>query len=935
MPVVVAGEHQGYLDEIRISWGDGPLGRGPTGRCLRTGTTQVAHDFTPDPDYKPWLAAANKRGFQCSISLPVRVDDTIDGALMVYATEHGAFDDLARNLLEDLAADLGYGIGRLRTVADLVRATDEAQAQRERLQATFDSQFDPFILLEAVRDDDGTLVDLRYVEANAAAVAYNGLPREKLIGTRLLDLYPGQLENGPLKLYFTAIETSVPVILDDYRYGNERLASDRHYDIRAMRSGDGIALTWRDVTDRHLSSQRLAESQRRYRLLAENSSDVVILSDRGMNLNWVSPSARQAFGLDPALMVGHGADEFIHPDDLPGLRSAVVRSDADGQPARVRYRWRCADGGYRWVEAAGRPIDDDGTGQPGRVVGLRDIDAQVRAEQDLATREEHYRLLAENASDVVWQISPDGGLAWTSPSVTQILGWRPEQILGQPAMDLIHADDRVRAIANREDLIAGRSHEGGGEFRLRRADGSSRWMSLSVRPVPTPTGVVRIVALRDIDDEVAARQRLEFSLEHDLATGLETRRVLLTRIEFHAYHLRRGHEIGALCVGIDSLSQVNEALTHAAGDLVMTTVAARVAAAATRPDLVGRGSGDEFLVILPDLDSGSDAAEEAERIRLAVQGPMHIAGEQISPTVSIGIATGGRDVDAEQLLRDASLAMRKAKNNGRDRWEFADPGLAVEAQRRLSVENEIRRGLREGQFVPWFQPLVSLGEDDVVGYESLIRWVREGDVLLPADFLPIAERSSLINEIDAVALSQSLAVLARLPEPLFVAVNVTASTLTRMPYADMVLAALAESGADPRRLHLEITETMLLNLTRTIPEAMRRLADIGIRWYVDDFGTGYSSISHLRDLPVAGLKLDLSFTRGIGAGDRTSMQLAGALIGLANGLSLDTVAEGVETQAEADYLRTLGWRHAQGWLYGKAQPLPLPDPAPAPAPAER
>ena len=276
---------------------------------------------------------------------------------------------------------------------------------------------------------------------------------------------------------------------------------------------------------------------------------------------------------------------------------------------------------------------------------------------------------------------------------------------------------------------------------------------------------------------------------------------------------------------------------------------------------------------------------------------MTIAEQQVMPTVSIGIADGRADSDPEQLLRDASLALRKAKNNGRDRYEFADAGLAVEAQHRLSLEAEIREGLRDGQFVPWFQPIISLATGRLAGYEALVRWVRPEGVAEPGS---LPRRGRTHGPHPSTSTSPSSAGRCRrwprCPQPLFVAVNVTATTLARTPYADVVIQSLAELGADPARLHLEVTETVLLEPLRAGPRApWSGLAELGVRWYVDDFGTGYSSISHLRDLPVAGLKLDQSFTAGIGAGDATSMQLADALVGLADGLALDTVAEGVET----------------------------------------
>jgi predicted signal transduction protein with EAL and GGDEF domain len=350
-------------------------------------------------------------------------------------------------------------------------------------------------------------------------------------------------------------------------------------------------------------------------------------------------------------------------------------------------------------------------------------------------------------------------------------------------------------------------------------------------------------------------------------------------------------------------------------------VASHVVAAAGSPDAVGRGSGDELVVVLTDLVSGADAADVAERIRLAVQAPVAVGGQTLTPTVSIGIATGGADAKGQQLLRESSLAMRKAKNLGRDQAVFADPSLATEAERRITVEAGIRDALSSTEFEPWFQPIVELAQGRVVGYEALARWMHRDGTLEPADFIAVAARSSLISELDLAMLDPVVQSLTRLPAPLFVGLNVTGQTLARTPYADLVLEALDRHGVDPGRLHLEVTETMLLALDEDVITRMRTLADRGCRWYVDDFGTGYSSISHLRDLPVAGLKLDKSFTDGIEAGDDTSRQLADGLVGLANGLGLDTVAEGVESEAQARYLRTLGWRHGQGWLYGRAVPF--------------
>ena len=922
-PVASAGYEDGYLDELRFSWdAHDPAGGGPTGQAIRTGEVRFAHLHATHPGFDLWRKAALDRGFVSSVALPVRVDGAVEGALMVYATEATAFDAAEIGLLEDLARDLGYGLRRLLGTRELVETTHAAQATSQRLQATLNSLLDPFVLLEAVRDADGTLVDLRYVEANDAAATYNQVRREDFLGRTVLELLPGHLDHGPMGLYVKAIESGEPVILDDFPYFNEVRGEMRRTDLRAVRCGDGIALTWRDVTDRFSAQRRIAESEQRYRLLAENSSDVVYLLDEDRRITWVSPSITQSTGWLPEDLVGRLQSGLVHSEDHARVTEAFTASG--DQPRAVDFRLRQADGTYSWFSATARWATDDAGSVAGLVVGLRDIDAQVAAERELADREERYRLLSENASDVVLQIGSDGRIRWASESISSVLGWPGHDVLGRVATELVHPDDRPDAIAGLLEAETGAGLNG--RMRILREDGTHQWMAVTVHRVQTADANFRIIALRDIQEAVHAQVELEHAIGHDPLTGLATRSATITRLQHLLERLPSDDaSVAVLCVGVDGLKTVNEALTHEAGDHLVAVLATRIAACVDHDDLVGRGTGDEFLVLVPDLADRADASIVAEHVRLAAQGLVLIGAHRLEPTVSIGVASGTRSADAEDLLRDASLAMRQAKANGRNRAEFVDPQLANEAQRRLLVDGAVRDALRDGELVPWFQPIVRLADSGLVGYEALVRWVRpDGSIVEPAAFLPVAERSSLITEIDLAILERAVATLAAADDPLFVAVNVSAATLAEPDYADRVLELLTAAGLEPSRLHLEITETAVLRITAAVRASMDRLDAVGVRWYMDDFGTGYSSITHLRDLPISGMKLDRSFTQGIGDAEGTAEQLARALGGLAHGLGLDTVAEGVETEDEAAVLASHGWVHGQGWFYGRAAPLPAP-----------
>lgn len=286
-----------------------------------------------------------------------------------------------------------------------------------------------------------------------------------------------------------------------------------------------------------------------------------------------------------------------------------------------------------------------------------------------------------------------------------------------------------------------------------------------------------------------------------------------------------------LSIGVDGLTPVNDALTHAGGDQLIAVLAGRIVREVGDPEQVGRGTGDACIVLLPDLP-----------------------GIATATAASSGALPG-------ELLRDASLTMRQAKARGRNCYALLDDALATEAHTRLLFAAEIQRGLVMQEFAPWYMPIVCFATGEVTGYEALARWVRpDGIEVPPAEFLPCAERRGLIVRIDTLVLRQALPALSRLPEGLTMVVNVSATTLARPDHPQLVADALEAAGVNPERLHLEVTETALLTVTDRIRQQMEQLAGRGVRWYVDDFGTGYSSISHLRDLPIAGLKLDRSFT---------------------------------------------------------------------------
>ena len=828
----------------------------------------------------------------------------------------------ARSVVDDDGNVTGL-VGGVRDVDELIRSRQEADANRRMLQATLDSLMDPHVVLMAVRAPDGTIVDFEYSAANTAACEYLRRTHDELIGTRLLRLLPGHSGALLLDRFVHVIQTGEPMVLDDF---SDSLAlfggRQRWHDVRAVRMGDAISCAWRDVTDRHADAAALAASERRYRLIAENASDVVFLFDADGVVQWVSPSVTDLLGWRVDEFIGVTPGDLVHPDDLSRvneIRQGVGVGDAAEDDV---CRLRCADGSYRYLSVSARPVLDAEGNVTGGVTSLRDVDDLVRSRRAAEESETKYRLLAEYSSDLVFQSVPDGQMQWLSPSVADVLGWSPEELVGKNFTDFVNPDDLPAA---QKALKSARTNTAYNyQARFLTKGGAYRWFDVTACPVAGDDGTVRSIVggARDIEAEVIARAALEHALRHDPLTGLATHAAVSARLETLLARAVPGRrEVGVLCAGVDGLGDVVSALTHSGGDQILATAAARIVEAVGDPDLVGRGSGNEYFVLVPELASAADAGMMARMMREEVRSPITVGGQKLDLSIGVGIATGRRGDDPERLLLDATLARQQAMASGRDRDAFADPALAVEAGKRLSTEAAIRQGLQAGRFVPWYQPVVALPSGETVGYEALVRWLREdGSVTSPADYFPVAEASGLVVEIDLTVLEQAVAALAKLPAPITIAVNASAASLANPDYARAVTGALARYGVDPARLHLEVVETTLVTLDGQVQSTIIELAELGIPWYVDDFGTGYSSISHLRDLPVTGLKLDQSFTAELPTGAK-SRQLAAALAGIAANLRLDTVAEGVETRQQATLLAAQGWVHAQGWLFGRPTPL--------------
>jgi diguanylate cyclase (GGDEF)-like protein/PAS domain S-box-containing protein len=553
-------------------------------------------------------------------------------------------------------------------------------------------------------------------------------------------------------------------------------------------------------------------------------------------------------------------------------------------------------------------------------------DDAVRA---LIDSERRYRILAENASDVVYTVDRGGVVTWVSPSVYERLGWRPDQVVGRPIRDLMHPGDLAALIEERRMLEQSGVGGGSSELRFATADAQWSWMSLSGRALYDDDGtlIAGVESLRDINDRKQTEQSLEHAARHDSLTGLANRAYLIEEITRALHASRRsGTHTAVLMIDLDNFKVVNDSLGHACGDELLCGAAARLSALVRDSDLVARQGGDEFAVVMRDVTDLTDVMRTAQRVVEAFRAPIVVGDYELVTTASIGVVVSRDEVDAGALLMAADRSLYVAKDSGRDRASLFDDSIERLISRRLSEEEDLRSAVRLGELAVWFQPGFVLDGDSarISAVEALVRWRRhDGSVSDAAEFIDIAEETGLITDIGEWVIRIACRHAARWTIEygldMVVAINISTRQLLDPGLVDLVDRAIAESGVDPSRIVLEFPESPTLRAHSLITDNLDQLAARGIPLVVDGFGAEYASLIDLRDLPVGAVKLHPSLVRS-SITHPTSRELTAGLVSLSQRLGLLVIAGGVETMAEAAVMHEFGCDRQQGFLFARAMP---------------
>jgi diguanylate cyclase (GGDEF)-like protein/PAS domain S-box-containing protein len=684
-----------------------------------------------------------------------------------------------------------------------------------------------------------------------------------------------------------------------------------------------IELLGRATAGRETVELELRQSERRFKALVSNAADIIIVTDQSGILQYVSPAFDRILGRSADPYKDESMGTFMHPDDLDRIAEEFPPLLDD--PSRVLttvVRSEDADGRWRHFEATiTNHLDDP---------DVRGIVANLHDMTELREAHERFRSAFENAPIGMAMSDLEGRIIRANPAMGDIVGRSPGDLVGVSVHDLTHPDDRETSASEMHHLVSTGSVGYQIEKRYIHRDGHEVWISASVSCVrdEQERPLYLIGQVEDVTERRALRERLAYAAIHDPLTGLPNRELFMDRLEVALRRTARVEQhVAVFFLDLDRFKLINDSLGHDVGDLVLGAVADRMTSVMRASDTLARFGGDEFTVLCDDVSGEDDAIEVAQRLVMAMGQPLVLPSGEVFVSLSVGIALSCSAASGAVMLRNADIAMYRAKERGPARIEVYREDDQHNVVSRLRTSNELHRALERDELELHYQPFVDLHTETMVGMEALVRWRHPTrGLLLPNDFIPLAEDSGLILPLGIwvfkEACRQAAVWLALREEAgkdnarLNISVNVSATQLADHGFPDQVADAIEESGVDPDRLWLELTESTLMRDADEAVVVLRAFRDLGLHIEIDDFGTGYSSLSYLQRFPVESLKIDRSFVAEL---DQRSDNAAivRAIIGLGDSLGLPIIAEGVERRAQVDTLRALGCHLAQGYLFGR------------------
>ena len=703
------------------------------------------------------------------------------------------------------------------------------------------------------------------------------------------------------------------------------------------------AIEQRDLRATRLETERaLRKSEATVQLLAENVSDVLWMWDTvNSRCLYLSPSVKRLRGFTAEEAITQPLDQVLAPESyalavtqMPA-RIAGFCGDPTGEHAYTdEYQQLRKDGGTVWTEVVTHYFRNDHADLC--IIGTsRDITDRRKVQEELRLSKEQYEVAARAANDILFSRNFRTGATHFAPRFSEVLGYTPDQfpVTRAQVLEMIHPEDRERASAASDACVSGAAKRYESEHRLRCADGIYRWFRARGLLERNASGEpLRLTgSMSDIHERKVAEEQLLHDAFHDHLTGLPNRALFFDRLENAVRRTARDGECNCavLMLDLDRFKDVNDSLGHLVGDQLLVKIGARIGSSIRQADTLARLGGDEFAILLDGHQEVSAALRVVDRIVKDLSSPVTIEGRAITIGVSIGIAfCAPHYTRAQDILRDADIALYRAKAVGRGGYEIFDPEMHEQATRAHDLEQDMRTVLERNELVLNYQAIVSLGTGRVVGFEALIRWQHPTRGLIPPiDFIGIAEETGLIAPIGLWTLREACHALARMdavarfdPDvsapPLTMNVNLSPRQVYDPGIVETFRSQVESCGIDAARIRLEITESVLMDRPEIAQQVLADFSTMGFTIHLDDFGTGYSSLKYLLEFPIHSIKIDRSFVTRI-PNDARAMSLVETVLLLAAKLDLGVTAEGVETAEQLQTLREMGCEKVQGYFLSR------------------
>ncbi|HTP05836.1 MAG TPA: EAL domain-containing protein [Nitrospirota bacterium] len=694
-----------------------------------------------------------------------------------------------------------------------------------------------------------------------------------------------------------------------------------------------------EITQRKRAEVFREESEAQYRTLFEGSPDAILLADpvSGIILD-ANPAASRLLGRPSDAIVGLHQSEIHPPRKEKYSRETFAKHVEDAKELKGLYPSEITilrpDGTEVPVEVLTQMVTIKGKKALQGV--FRDITIRKKVEQKLDESIDRFRRLSEAGFEGII-ISEEGVIVDANTRMAEMLACKFSDLIGNKVSDFVAPE----SLASFENHIRSGSEERN-ELFARRKDGATFPVEIQGKSLPYEGRMLRITAIRDITERKEAEEQIRYLAYYDSLTGLPNRTFYKELVSRSLLLAKRHHwTIAILFIDLDYFKRINDTLGHNIGDQLLRTVGDLIKTCIRKSDFIARSEqdelenvvarlgGDEFIVLLNEIAHSQDASRVARRILKELGRPFNLASHEVFVTASIGIALYPLDGnDAENLLKNADVAMYHAKNQGRNNYQFYTQSMNATSLQRLDLENDLRKALDRNEFLLYYQPTVDVHTGAIIGAEALVRWKHpEKGMISPVEFIPLAEETGLIVPIGEWVLRTACIQNKAWQDagnniPLRMSVNLSSRQFDQEGLIEIVSNALHDSGFDPQYLELEITESTIMKNPEKTATTLQKLKDMGICLSIDDFGTGYSSLGNLRRFPLDTLKIDRSFVMNITT-DNDDAAITTAIIAMAHSLKLRVIAEGVESEEQKTFLRDLGCHEMQGYLF--SQPLAAND----------